>query len=116
MQVTIKISDPWELGESRKWQPFEGYILDTKDDGFCKSLLIKLLEPFEYKKVNCEYFVANPRHEGDSYNDLLRGKSIFSSLTRIPSENADSENPFDLSWWRGGVALIGGIEVHKDSK
>jgi hypothetical protein len=116
MLVMIKISDPWELGESRKWQPFEGKILDTKVDGFCKALLIKLLEPFEYKKVNCEYFVANPRHEGSSYDELLQGKSVFSGLTCISPENAYSENPFDLSWWRGGVALIGEIEAHRNNK
>ena len=69
MRVAIKISDPWELGESRKWQPLEGKIIDKKVDGFCKALLIKLLEPFECKKVNCEYFVATPRHGGSSYDD-----------------------------------------------
>jgi hypothetical protein len=112
MLVTIGISDPWELGESRKWQPFEGTILDVKVEGFCKALLIKLLEPFEYENVSCEYFVAHPRYAGSRYDDLLQGRSVFSCLTRISSENAHSDNPFDLTWWRGGVALMGEIETH----
>lgn len=113
VRVTIKISAPWDLGESRNWQPVEGTILDVRVEDFCNALLIKLLEPFEYKNVSCDYFVATPRYEGSRYEDLLQGKSVFSGLTRIPPENAHSDNPFDLTWWRGGAALIGEIKVHE---
>ena len=112
-QIIIRISDPWDLGESRNWQPLKGTILDVEVENSSKALLIRLIEPFEYKNMSCEYFIATPRHEGSSYEDLIQGSSVFSGLTRIPVENVDSGNPFDLSWWRGGVALIGDIEIEQ---
>ena len=105
-KVSMRMSDPWDLGESVKWQSFNSEIIGVDND----QILIRLLEPFTYKGVVCEFFVASPRHEGDHVKTLHDGKSLFCGLTRISPEQANSHNPFDLSQWRGGIAIIGNID------
>ena len=116
MQVTIKISDPWERGETRKWQPIKGEIQKKKVESICEALLIKLMDPFEYNNDYCEFFIASPRHVGTSFDDVFDGQSVFSCLTHVPSDRIDYKNPFDLSWWRGGLVIIGNIEISDDDE
>ncbi len=109
--VIIQLSEPWDLGEILKWKPLEGVILKEKIEQLNSSIIIQLEEPFDYKNVSCEYFVASPRYEGDSFENLKGRKGIFSGLTRISKEQFNSSDPFDLSWWRGGIALLGEILI-----
>ena len=105
-KVSMRISDPWELGEALKWEAFDAEIVAVSDD----NVLIRLLEPFVYKETTCEYFVASPRHEGDHVDKFRNGKSLFCGLTHITSEQAKSDDPFDLTKWRGGIAIIGNLD------
>lgn len=102
----MRISDPWELGEALKWQAFDASIISVEGD----DVLIRLLKPFVYKGVICEFFIASPRHEGDQVACLANGKSLFCGMTHIPPEQANSNRPFDLSSWRGGIAVIGNLD------
>ena len=111
-RIIIKLSDPWDLGEKINWQALEAVILDLKnDEDRTTSIAIKLAIPFEYKNTRCEFFIASPRYEGSNFSQLNKGSSIFCGLTRISSEQIASDNPFDLSSWRGGIGLIGEIEL-----
>jgi hypothetical protein len=105
-QVIIKISDPWDLGVLLKWEPLPATIISSGN----KAIVLRLIAPFQYKKTSCEYFVASARHEGTSIDELRNGKTIFCALTRITEEQANSENPTDLSKWRGGLGIIGDVE------
>lgn len=109
MKVIIKITDPWELGEFLDWKSLEGSILLlSRSDG--ESALVKLDDPFTYKNIFCEYLIVSPRHKEGKFDDLIEEQSIFCNLIRISQEQADSKNPFNLSSWRGGIAIIGSIE------
>jgi hypothetical protein len=105
--VLIRISDPWEIGEFLKWQALEAKVISITNE----ALLLKLNVPFMFRDVHCEYFIASPRHEEDTLSQLLDGKPLFCGLTRISADQANSLNPFDLSKWRGGLAIIGEIEL-----
>jgi hypothetical protein len=115
--IVLKISDPWELGEAIKWEPLSGVVLQEKvgDDGTIISLVVQLRNSFKYNDTTCEMLVACPRHEGSDYGPLKKGESVFSGLTCISTDRySKSEDPFDLSWWRGGLALIGNISVLRE--
>ena len=105
-KVSMRISDPWELGEALQWQAFEAQIIAVSND----NVLFRLLDPFVYKGTTCEFFVASPRHEGDRVDKLRNGTSLFCGMTRITSEQAKSTDPFNLTSWRGGIAAIGNLD------
>jgi len=108
-KVVMRISDPWELGEALKWEALDAEIISVIGD----NILIRLLKPFVYRETRCEFFVASPRHEGDHIEALSNDKTLFCGMTRVTPEQANSNNPFDLSRWRGGVALIGNLDLKR---
>ncbi len=112
LTVTIKLSEPWNMGELLGWKALQGKVIKTEErDKHVEAAIIQLNEPFAYEGVSCEYFVASPRYEGVFLDSLLTKKKVICALTRIPPEQVESLAPFDLSWWRGGVALIANVET-----
>lgn len=105
-EVMLKISDPWELGEAVRWEAFPAVLLTRQGE----SVLLRIKQPFEFKGKKREFFVASPRHRGDSMNQLYQGRSLFCGMSEIARDFAMSENPFDTSKWTGGIALIGELE------
>lgn len=103
-QVEIGVSDPWEFESETGIGKLSARVLQ----GSMSALLLQVDVPVKYKDVICEYFIASPRHKGKDFT-LLDKKAVPCGFTLIPRERAESENPFDLSWWRGGVGLIGGL-------
>lgn len=111
-KVAFGISDPWDLGEQLGWPTLEATIVNVKDEsGLPISIAIKLAKPFAYKNTQCEFFIVSPRLEGNDFSQLNKKQSVFSGFTRISSDQIAADDPFDLSHWRGGVALIGSIEL-----
>jgi len=105
--MTVKLSDPWDLGERLNWESLSAVVLSVDNNDFPENLILRLTSPFEYKNVKCEYFVVSTRHENEQLKDLANSKPVFCGLTRIPESRLQSTDPFDLGWWRGGPALIG---------
>lgn len=111
-KVAFWISDPWDFGEQLSWPTLEATIVNVKNDGGMPiSIAIKLTSPFVYKDTRCEFFIVSPRLEGNDFSQLNKKQSVFSGFTRITSDQIAADDPFDLSHWRGGVALIGSIEL-----
>lgn len=114
-RAMLRISDPWDLGQSLGWKELTAEIVDVKcESGLPVSVLIKLATPFSYKNTDCEYFVISPRLKGSSFTHLKPSEALFVGMTRIPSSQVIANDPFDLSHWRGGVALIGELELVAD--
>jgi hypothetical protein len=109
--IVLKISDPWDLGESLGWQPLPGSIISVNEEKNPSAVLVKLDAPFQFRTYDCQFFIASPRHLGDQLDQVARGMPLFCGLTRISTEEARSANPFDLSRWRGGVAIIGELQA-----
>jgi len=110
MEVVITVSDPWEFGTMHGTGPFVARVLQVGVDQHIpgkKAILLQLETPLTYQGVTCEYFVGSPRLERGDICALTKGDEVYCSLTRIPADRATATNPFDLSWWRGGIGLIG---------
>jgi hypothetical protein len=112
--VEMGVSDPWEFETetgtgkmTAKVLQIGREILQPGNEGSI-SLLLHVVQPVKYKGVICEFFVASPRHSGKDFT-LLDKMAVPCAFTLIPPERAESNNPFDLSWWRGGIGLIGGL-------
>ena len=115
-RVALWVAEPWDVMEAQGERPFFGRVLKVGPDYWWstkyanqdrEAVFIQLDTPLLIDGVNCEYFIASPRYETDNIRSLEEGSEIFCGLTGIPEERAIGSDPFDLSWWRGGVALIG---------
>lgn len=73
---------------------------------FSNAALIRFLEPIDVNGLLVEYAVIQVRLEGASLDNLEIGESFLCNLTAQLKEKAISADPLDLSWWRGGNAVI----------
>jgi hypothetical protein len=112
LEVIIVVSDPWEFGTAHGSGPFLATVLQVGPkhwDSGTDAILLRLETPLVYEGITCEYFIASPRLDGGDIKALARGTEVDCTLTRIPADRAMSANPFDLSWWRGGIGLVGSL-------
>ena len=70
------------------------------------ALLARLTVPLLFDGKEITHVVVQVRHEGEDFCDLRPGQKYFCNVTAIPTKRADAEDPLDLSWWRGGPAVI----------
>ncbi|MHB1003553.1 MAG: hypothetical protein ACYC1B_06985 [Thermoleophilia bacterium] len=111
-KVILKLSDPWDLGEQLDWRALEAVIVNVKyEEDVPTSLAIKLSNPFNYHDTHCEFFIALPRLEGADFIQLVDHRAIFCALTRVTPEQMADDDPFNLSQWRGGLGIIGELEI-----
>lgn len=109
LSVSITVSDPWDVGEAVKWQPIRGTLLKRQATSQTSSGLIKFEAPVNYRG-SCYYFaVAWPRRKEDSIAEVYAGKMVCCGITGISAQQAESDNPLDISKWRGGFAFVGDV-------
>lgn len=68
-----------------------------------------LLELSASTVINGEIYthaIASPRLARDDLNVLLSTGVLGCAITLVPKDLFDPSNPFDLSWWRGGAAVV----------
>jgi hypothetical protein len=108
-KVAILVSDPWDFVTEHGTGPFRATVLQLSDSDPGGSILVQLQNPLVYKGIRCEYIIVSPRYDGEDILSLASGKFLCCSLTQLPADRVDSADPFDLSWWRGGIGLLGSI-------
>jgi len=113
--VDMVIVDPWEVVTVNGSGPFSGKMVQMHDHEGRLISLLELEKPLRERSQGYKYFIAAPRHEGDSFAELKHGRKILCNLTAIPEEKAKSGNPGDLSWWRGGLVVIADMELRKET-
>ena len=114
MKVNISISDPWEFGENRNWQPLKGTLLKCADDDYGGLALIELEQPVEYRGKTWQYVIASPRKQGDLMSGVRAGREVFSAIIGIPTTKAESNDPFASAreTWNE-LAIIGTVVAEK---
>ena len=106
MEVLLRLSDPWEVGEELGWPPVPATVIHVEGEVW----LVEINQPFDYEGSNYRYVVISPRHEGASLSQCA-SQSIPCNMTKTTTERALSASPCDTSWWRGKHAMIGSIEA-----
>lgn len=104
-EVLITVSETWDFVSACGSGPFLAQIVASGGG----AVLLRLAQPPVYEGVACEYCVASPRANGTAWSRLANGEPISCALIHIPPDRAVSTMPCDLSWWRGGIALIGDV-------
>ncbi len=114
LTLSITVSDPWEFVTEHGSGPLVATVLERTLNAEApegNAVLLKLHAPINHAGTICEYFVAAERTSGDRLSDLLRDRTVNCNLTRISEERALAARPFDLSWRRGGVALLASLRT-----
>ena len=110
--VTLTVSDPWELVDEIGVGPHPCRILRVGSDAenpARKSLLVEIVRAVSRRGVPFQYLIASTRSAGQDWVSLEKEKGVDCGFIRIPPERAESADPFDLSWWRGGDAFLGNL-------
>lgn len=116
ISITITVSEPWDVGEAVNWQPIRGRLLQVNTDDHGGNVLVEFEPPICYRNSIYRYAVASPRLAGHQMTEVTNGGMVCSTFTGISDEQAKSDNPFDISKWRGGLAIIGDLESSSDGK
>lgn len=106
MRVTINLSDPWDMGEALGWAAMPGTIVHRA----AAAWLVELDRPVFYSNTEYRLLVVLSRHEGRTLAQATL-HDVSCSLIRTTAERASSATPCDISWWRGGHAMIGSIRA-----
>ncbi|HPD48769.1 MAG TPA: hypothetical protein P5279_18020 [Anaerohalosphaeraceae bacterium] len=114
LKVNLIVTEPWDFTTAHGCGPFSAEVLQEnmaarKRDEL--AILIRLDNPLVFEGERCEYFVATPRLETDDVANIAKSVIVHCNLTMIPEAHAVSSDPFDLSWWRGGLVLIGDFSI-----
>jgi len=80
-------------------------------DASAQLLLLKLVPPIQLGSEACRFAVAKPRLQRDTLDTLSAKAIVGCGITCIPDSRYDQANPFNLSWWRGGGAMIADLVV-----
>ena len=104
MRVVLELSDPWDMGETLGWPKITGTVVAEQDD----SWLVEVDAPFEYSGSQYQYIVISARHVDTSLEGAI-STAVSCNMIRTTSERAVSAAPCDVSWWRGGRAMIGSV-------
>ena len=83
-------------------------IMFSEDE---RKLLLKMDTPLNHGGIIYPYAIAATRLEGDSYTMLVNDGLIGCSITWVSKNRFDRDNPFNLSWWRGGASTISSIKL-----
>jgi len=115
--VKIRLSEPWDLGESIQWNPLVAVIID---EGMYEefyspqriaALMLELQTPLVHDDSEFKFIHGSARFEGESILDLRRpGDRLHGTFICIPTDKY-VEGSLDVSWWRGGLAIIGELEL-----
>jgi len=89
--------------------PLPAVVIAAKSDGSIAAL--KLGKPLCIEAKNFSHAIVSVRHEGHSLNELVEGRNVICAVTFVSDERFSEENPFDLSWWRGGNAAIADVSL-----
>ena len=105
-KIEFSISDPFELGGETA-----SGLVEAVEEANGGSILIKMNKPLFHENVSYEYFVASPRYKNGNMGLLLKNETVDCGLTNTTPERARSASPCDVSWWRGGLGMIGGVKL-----
>lgn len=106
-RVQLVVSDPWDLVAPDGSVRFDATVMcaATYSNGAEEErLVIRLLNPTVWHEQTIEFFVARERHGRGLVDDLALGQAVECALIAIEAGRAHSSDPFDTSWWRGGLA------------
>ena len=106
-RVQLTVSDPWDLVAPDGSVRLSATVIGASTyaaGGEEERLVLRLDSPVTWRGHMYEFFVLEERHGHGIADDLRLGLPVECSITAIDRDRAEGPEPFDTSWWRGGLA------------
>lgn len=107
-RVQLVASDPWDFVAADGSTRFEAILLGAatyRNGADEERLVLQLLAPVSWHDLMIEFFVARERHGHGIADELLLGQPMECALVAVDRQRAHGFDPFDTSWWRGGLGV-----------
>lgn len=107
-RVQLIASDPWDFVASDGSVRFDATVIRAathREGAEEERLVLQLVSPVAWHDTTIEFFVARERHGHGMVDDLSSGQPIECALVAVDRERVHASEPFDTSWWRGGLAV-----------
>lgn len=103
----LHVSDPWEF-ESENVSPKVVGVVEVAND---RALLLHAQVGVTIGGEVYDRFVCEMRHEGATIADAFEIDGVACSGTAIPERRLSEAKELDVTWWRGGGAVIGNLKI-----
>lgn len=105
--VQVSVSDPWEFYSENNGNIFKATVIKAE----LNNILIISEKMINFDTLQYNMFVCSIRLQGDTFEDLFNREYVCCNITAMPQDKI-SNDPFDVSWWRGGGgAMLGSISL-----
>lgn len=94
------------MGEALGWPAIFGTVAHAD----AASWLVEIDRPFVYANAVYRFLVVSARHEGKPLASA-NSELVLCNMIRTTPERASSSSPCEVSWWRGGHAVIGSVSA-----
>jgi len=108
LSVEILVSEPFELSV----RPIKATVVTSgvaADSPGVLSVLLRLNDPIQFREISWEYLVARATKTSMDLSGIANNSTVDAAMTGIPQQRATSPDPLDISWWRGGLAILGSV-------
>lgn len=92
------------MGEALSWPTILASVIHRSANAW----LVEVIEPFTYANAEYRFIVVSARHAEESLA-AAGSQEVPCNMIRTTRERASAADPCDVSWWRGGGAMIGSI-------
>ena len=103
----LHVSDPWEFEDENPSPKIRG----TVEVADATGLLLRADNAVSIGETQFQLLVCRVRHEGASMSDATTSAGVACNGTGIPGNREDAARKLDVSWWRGGGAVIGSLRI-----
>jgi hypothetical protein len=108
LEVQLIASDPWDFVAADGSVRFHATVIRAatfRGGADEERLVLALSEPVEWQGQAIEFFTARERHGHGMVDDLSLSQPLECALIAVTKERAHGPEPFDTTWWRGGLAV-----------
>src|SRR5690606_1106521 len=75
------------------------------------AMLLHSATHLQFGENSYTYVIFTPRHHGQDFSSLSSRQEVPCNGVGIPTKRMAEARNLDISWWRGGDAIIGSLSL-----
>ena len=103
--IRVTVSDPWEFQVENGSASFNAIVEREKE----AAMLIRADTPIKSGEIVSTYWLITSRHKDSDFLSLSAEVPLACNGIPVPQKHFKEAQNLDMSWWRGGGAVVGSI-------